>query len=385
MQSRFLRSGSEVLQELVTLAQAADRWSFCASRGVFAESSECWRALEPHLPKLKYAIVGLDLHRSEPWLLGHLHDLGVLRIVATADATFGPNIYLFNCGDEFHAIVGSVALDGTALESPFQAAVCTSCHFQSQFALAVEEFFDRCRREAQLPTMADLENYSQAFANFAPTLERAKTFHLRRRPENDDVDGPDDVDDRDVPQTERKPQPDVDEAEPVDNDNDEESQAEDDSLESRLLPEDLETNEVMAEIRIALRSSGDLTQDELLREVAKRFGFHRLGKKIERILKGHLRAAIRRRIVARSVDGNLIPDTREITEYSRDELVKSLLAGVRPGRWYERNEAIHAAANYLGFSRRVENVREAFKSAINSAIRQRKVEADGSAIRRSGN
>ena len=53
----------------------------------------------------------------------------------------------------------------------------------------------------------------------------------------------------------------------------------------------------MAAFRQAARGRGWLDRDELLKEVSLVLGYQRLGPKIEESLRGHLRAAIRRRII----------------------------------------------------------------------------------------
>ena len=53
----------------------------------------------------------------------------------------------------------------------------------------------------------------------------------------------------------------------------------------------------MAAFRQAARGRGWLGRDELLKDVSLVLGYQRLGPKIEEALRGHLRAAIRRRII----------------------------------------------------------------------------------------
>ena len=95
MNSQFLTSGRDIAGKLLQLAAAAETWSLCSTRtNALQGQSELWRALEPYLAKLQYAIIGLELHRSEPWVLRALHDRGVLRVVVSSDGTFHPNVYL---------------------------------------------------------------------------------------------------------------------------------------------------------------------------------------------------------------------------------------------------------------------------------------------------
>jgi hypothetical protein len=73
--------------------------------------------------------------------------------------------------------------------------------------------------------------------------------------------------------------------------------------------------------------------------------------------------------------------SRNIGDYSRDELIGTLLS-VMGAVWWEQEEAIRAAARHLGFKRTGSLIRDAFKSAINGAIRRDILDRDGNLIRR---
>ena len=70
---------------------------------------------------------------------------------------------------------------------------------------------------------------------------------------------------------------------------------------------------------------------------------------------------------------------RTIDQYKRDHLIDILLAATGPG-WSNREEAIVAAARHLAFRRTGTNIRAAFKSAINAALRRGLVERDGATL-----
>ena len=61
--------------------------------------------------------------------------------------------------------------------------------------------------------------------------------------------------------------------------------------------DEIDTDDIMAAFRQAARGKGWLDRDELLKEVSLDLGYQRLGPKIDEALRGHLRAAIRRRII----------------------------------------------------------------------------------------
>ena len=91
--------------------------------------------------------------------------------------------------------------------------------------------------------------------------------------------------------------------------------------------------------------------------------------------------AAAKRGVIQNTRGYLSLLTRNIGDYSRDELIGTLLS-VLGAVWWEREEAIRAAARHLGFKRTGSLIQDAFKSAINGAIRRGSVERDGQQIRR---
>lgn len=72
---------------------------------------------------------------------------------------------------------------------------------------------------------------------------------------------------------------------------------------------------------------------------------------------------------------------RKINDYSRDELISTLLKGMGK-KWWTRDDAILAGTHRLGFRRTGRQIRDAFKSAINGAIRRGLLEYDGELIRK---
>ena len=138
-------------------------------------------------------------------------------------------------------------------------------------------------------------------------------------------------------------------------------------------------NPIEGKARQAARARGWVEREELLREVSLILGYQRLGTKIEDALRGHLRAAMRRKII--EADGDQVRScTVAMENYHLDELRDTLGSVMRLGQEYEREEVIHAVARHLGFSHVTETVRASIKSAINSAIRQGILEYEGSLI-----
>ena len=142
----------------------------------------------------------------------------------------------------------------------------------------------------------------------------------------------------------------------------------------------IETDDIMAAFRQAARGKGWLDRDELLKEVSLVLGYQRLGPKIDEALRGHLRAAIRRRII--ETDGpNLVrAGTVSMADYEPDELVEVFRSVMRKGTTYDREEVIPALARYLGFVRLTDSIREPIRKAITRAIRQGLLGYEGSEI-----
>lgn len=134
--------------------------------------------------------------------------------------------------------------------------------------------------------------------------------------------------------------------------------------------EDWDTNEVMAAFRQAARKMGQCDRDTLLKAVSQELGYARLGAKIKTVLKGHLKAAIRRHIIGTDGKSTVWPETRTMDSFERDELVDTFVSVMRKGARYDREDVCRAVANHLGFRRLTDTVRAPIKSAINGAIRR---------------
>ena len=94
------------------------------------------------------------------------------------------------------------------------------------------------------------------------------------------------------------------------------------------------------------------------------------GEEIAETLRGHLRAAIRRRVIEGDGPSLVHAGTGTMADYGLDELRQTFRSVMRRGTVYEREDVIHALARYLGVVRVTDTIRHPIKSAINSAIRQ---------------
>ncbi|HZV13284.1 MAG TPA: hypothetical protein VFA55_08715, partial [Candidatus Kapabacteria bacterium] len=139
--------------------------------------------------------------------------------------------------------------------------------------------------------------------------------------------------------------------------------------------------ESLAFIREIIAEAGGegMEREELIRETGYRFGFERIGPAIHETISDDVIAASMRGIVKR-IKGIYYIDCHNINDYPLDLLKKYLISEI--GRiWTEQDEAIRRTSRYLGFRRAGPNIFSAFKSAINGAIRQGKIERDGKLIR----
>ena len=134
-------------------------------------------------------------------------------------------------------------------------------------------------------------------------------------------------------------------------------------------------NDVLATIRQVFSDGRPRNRDKAIRDVSRALGYRRAGSQIRSTLHADLLTAVRRGILAND-RGELRLLCRSIDQYERDHLVEMLVAAMGSA-WQTREEAMTAAARHLGFLRTGSNIRSAFKSAINAAIRRGLVERDG--------
>ncbi|RIK81902.1 MAG: hypothetical protein DCC68_07555 [Planctomycetota bacterium] len=143
----------------------------------------------------------------------------------------------------------------------------------------------------------------------------------------------------------------------------------------------IDRNEVLAKIRDIFGAGEPRDRDQAIRDLAAALGYDRIGPRIREILGNDLQTAVRRGILENE-RGQYSLLCRTIDEYTLDHLVAMLVAAMGPS-WQTRDDAIVVAARYMGYRRTGVRIQNAFKSAINAAIRRGIIERDGAAkIRR---
>jgi len=145
--------------------------------------------------------------------------------------------------------------------------------------------------------------------------------------------------------------------------------------------DEINRDEIMTAIRDVFKSGESVDPDAAIAAIARALGFRHTGARIHEELRSAVRTAIRRHIINRD-KGVIALECATIDDYTRDELIGTLLAAMGT-TWWDREDAIRAAAHRLGFRRTGSKIRKAFKSAINGAIRRGLLEYDDHIIRRS--
>jgi len=144
--------------------------------------------------------------------------------------------------------------------------------------------------------------------------------------------------------------------------------------------DDYSTDELIGEIRGLFSERTEIEREEAIRLLAAELGFRRLGENIRETLTSALKTAVRRGVLFNESGIYMLSCVR-IEDFAREHLTELFLAAMGRG-WCEREEAIRAAARYLGFRRTGKTIQETFKSIINGGLRKGLLEKDGTLIRR---
>jgi hypothetical protein len=121
-------------------------------------------------------------------------------------------------------------------------------------------------------------------------------------------------------------------------------------------------------------------RESTLRHLGRELGYYRLGYRVRAVLQNDLLIAVRRGILENTQEG-LVLNARSITDCSRDSLKDCFLAA--QGRsWVERDDAIRQFARWLGYARTGAQIEETAQSLINGLIREGRLRAEGTQIRK---
>jgi hypothetical protein len=141
--------------------------------------------------------------------------------------------------------------------------------------------------------------------------------------------------------------------------------------------------EVPIAFRQACWGGGAVSEDELIRKVARRLGIGRLGKKQRRHLREHLEVAIDRRIVVRR--GDLLEGaTPTFARYDDEFLFKVLRSVLRRATECEVDDAVRMVASHLGFGQVTAAVRSRMHGLFRTGVRSGLLGMNGDKIWRRG-
>ncbi len=146
--------------------------------------------------------------------------------------------------------------------------------------------------------------------------------------------------------------------------------------------DEITANDAIGAFRECL-SGGGRSRDDLIRDAAHHLGFGRTGSLIREALDGHIRAASRRGVVTKEGDLFVLA-ARNIDDFDRGHLKDQFVAALaaESSGYVERADAIRAFARWLGFARTGEKIEATALSLINGLLREGRLEASGSMIRK---
>lgn len=133
-------------------------------------------------------------------------------------------------------------------------------------------------------------------------------------------------------------------------------------------------------MRRAFADGAARDRETALHDLASALGYQRLGSRIREVLSDHIRTAVRRGIL-QNERGQISIGCHTIKDYGRPFLKEQFISSL--GRsWIERPDAVRNFAHWLGYQRTSPALDEIARSLINGLIREFRIEASGSLIRR---
>lgn len=152
--------------------------------------------------------------------------------------------------------------------------------------------------------------------------------------------------------------------------------------------DDLDKNDLMAVLRETLEAHGPCDRDTCIRQAAYHLGYQRAGTKVAQAMDNAIRTARRRGVVLPEDGDDLLHLNRaSIAEMEADDrsfLKDQFLAALsQQGKvWIERDESARLLARWLGLRRTSAQAQDIVRSLINGLLREQRLEAEGSCIRR---
>lgn len=135
------------------------------------------------------------------------------------------------------------------------------------------------------------------------------------------------------------------------------------------------------QIRALFSDGRPRDRETAIRELREQLGFNRTGPVLREALDNGLRTAVRRGILTNE-GGTLRLGPASIGDFDRDFLKEQFLASLSGRAWRDRSEVARGLARHLGFRRTGSNIEDTVRSIINGLLRERRLEARGTEIRR---
>ncbi len=151
----------------------------------------------------------------------------------------------------------------------------------------------------------------------------------------------------------------------------------------RVDVDDLDRDEVICLIRQIFGDGVPRSRDAAIRELARALGYARTGSRVSKVLDNALVTAVRRGVLA-NIGGDLKLEARRIDEYDRDFLKAQFLASLDGRAWKDRADSIRDFARWMGFRRTGAVIDETARSLIKGLLREGRLEARDTLIRRCG-
>jgi hypothetical protein len=151
---------------------------------------------------------------------------------------------------------------------------------------------------------------------------------------------------------------------------------------ARREPDELDREELICRIRQLFSDGENRGQDAAIGALARDLGHQHPSNRIRENLDAALRIAVGRGILE-DRHRSLRLAARNVGEYERNFLKEQFLASLSGRPWIGRDDAIRAFARWMGFRRTGRSIEDTARSLINGLVRERRLESDGSLIRRS--
>jgi len=122
-----------------------------------------WSDLEPFLPKLRRAVVGLAHHRTDPALLKTLYDTSTLRLVPTTDEAFLANVHVFRREGRVRCLLGSAPFSWTSFHRSIEHLFVVEGTEEDPIVARALALVERGALAAHVPTLPELEKYKSSW------------------------------------------------------------------------------------------------------------------------------------------------------------------------------------------------------------------------------